>query len=733
MKKSDQILQADDGRADVTMHTGDTASIFRRISRFVLGPNQDGVELEQRLFTITMLLVGCAGLASFVENSLLGFNLSLQIVTIVIAIVFVILWLFARSGKPFTILIYPSAVGLVVLLSVAWVYNGGSRGGANLFLLVAPLALSVFSKGVGRVVLLGVYSIMIVFLFMLEYVNPHLITGYASESDRLIDVSVSLFISLVLSITFILTIHSGYRKAVKKANVAKAASDARFFETADMLPVMICETGRDLSISFINRAGSDLTGYAQGELGHDHTVLDIIHADDVLRAEREFTQTLSGEHLPLQEYRIVRKDGKAVRALLQCNHVLAENGVAGLRMCFVDITEQKTLEEQYRQAQKMESVGLLAGGVAHDFNNILSAILGYATLIKIQNSARERDAFGEKLDEQISSILKAGDRATDLVRKLLAFSRQGSYEVNPVNVHSLIDEVTALLAHSIDKRITIAKNLTALSPVVSGDQALLQSALLNLAINARDAMPGGGTLTFSTKGVTVDKLFIDRRTFAIAPGSYVAVTVADNGVGIDENVKKHLFEPFFTTKEPGKGTGLGLASVFGTVKRHGGFIEVQSEKGKGAAMTFYLPQADVKTMFETAAPGTRKPGRPLHVLVVDDESMICDFVKEYLAAEGYRATTFTNPQEAVDWYRRSYADVDCIVLDMNMPVMDGKACFSAMRRINPQAKGIFSTGFMVGDTAAIIRLPGIRGYVQKPFSLEGLVETIVQAVDGDEV
>jgi nitrogen-specific signal transduction histidine kinase/ActR/RegA family two-component response regulator len=396
----------------------------------------------------------------------------------------------------------------------------------------------------------------------------------------------------------------------------------------------------------------------------------------------------------------------------------------------IDVTEKKALEEQYRQSQKMESVGLLAGGVAHDFNNILSAILGYASLMRIENREKGTAGGDPKLEEQTTAILKAGDRATDLVRKLLAYSRQGAYEVKPVNIHALIDEVVALLSHSIDKRINIAKALTALNPLIEGDQSLLQSAFLNLAINARDAMPGGGTLLFSTSSVMVDSEFASKRPFKVTPGPYVAVTVTDSGTGMDANVKRHLFEPFFTTKGPGKGTGLGLASVFGTVKRHGGFIEAESTVGKGTAMVLHLPQSASPALPQKAPETTEKKARSLHMVVVDDEPMICEFVKEYLSGEGHTTTAFTDPVKAVEWYRQNHAGVDCIVLDMNMPVMDGKACFSAMRAINPDLRAIFSTGFMVGDTAAIFRMPGIKGYIQKPFSLERLVEAINQAMEG---
>ena len=390
----------------------------------------------------------------------------------------------------------------------------------------------------------------------------------------------------------------------------------------------------------------------------------------------------------------------------------------------LDITEKKSLEEQYRQSQKMESIGLLAGGVAHDFNNILSAILGYASLIRLENREKESTAFDSRLDEQTNAILNAGDRAADLVRKLLAFSRRGPYEINSLSVHEIIEDVAALLSHSIDKRITITKDLAQSDPIVEGDQSLLESALLNLAVNARDAMPEGGVLTFSTRLITVDNTFPRQENFTVSSGPYVALTVTDTGMGIDDDIKKHIFEPFFTTKGPGKGTGLGLASVFGTVTRHGGFINLQSEKGRGTTITCYLPQSINTVPCGKTPVIIQKSKRPLHVLVVDDESMICHSVSKYLNKEGHSATTFINPTQAVEWYNLNYADVDCILLDMNMPDMDGKTCFVAMQQINPAANALFATGFMVDDAAAIIAMPGIKGYIQKPFTFEQLGEAL---------
>jgi two-component system, cell cycle sensor histidine kinase and response regulator CckA len=731
MKNPTTLPATDSSSASMPWARNPAETALRRLSRWVLGPDFETLGLEQRLFTWVLLLSTLACVVALVENGLLRFPPLLQAGTAAISILFTIFFILVRRGVPYRTLVYPTVGTLLSFLAEVWFFNSGSIGGSQFYLLIAVLPIVVFTRGPGRAFVMGAYVVLVVTLYILEQTNPGLIARYPSESARIIDVAVSFFSVMILMICFAIVLHNGYQEAMKKVSAEKAESDARFFETADLLPVMICEAGRDLAISFVNRAGGELTGYAPGELARGRTALDLIHPDDRERARDRFTHALSGEHVPLGEYRVLRKDGTVIKMLLQCGHAWTKKTVSGLRMCLVDITEQKSLEEQFRQSQKMESVGLLAGGVAHDFNNIMSAVMGYADLIRKENRERGGAGFDRKLDEQAAAILQAGDRAADLVRKLLAFSRQGSYQEKPVNMHLLIDDVAALLSHSIDKRITIAKTLTALNPMVSGDQALLQSALLNLAVNARDAMPDGGMLSFSTSCVVVDERSADKRAFGVAPGNYVSLTVADTGIGLGDEAKKHLFEPFFTTKEPGKGTGLGLASVFGTIKRHGGFIKATSEKGRGTAMTFCLPQAAVPAVAEAPAPKEARASRPLHVLVVDDEAMICDFVKEFLESQGHRASTFTNPREAVEWYKTAYDGVDCVLLDMNMPEMDGKSCLAALRRINPAAKALFSTGFMVGDTSAIIRMPGVKGYVQKPFSLDALMQSIVQAVEGE--
>jgi two-component system, cell cycle sensor histidine kinase and response regulator CckA len=705
--------------------------LTNKFLRFVNGPLDFNKGLEQRLFVYVMFLCMVTGFFAFIANAANGLDMSVQIVTLVAGILFTVLWLLARRGISHLVLVYPATVILIGILSLEWFLNAGSRGGVPMYLLLCPFIVLIFSRGVSRIINIFLFVSASAFLLTLEYVNPDLLKGYASDNQRLLDVTVSFFLCQLIASIFVLVIHNGYVRAMQKSNEEKRESEARFFETADMLPVVICEAARDLSISFINKAGSTLTGFGQGEIGQHRMVLDLLHPEDRMRARDDLNRTLSGERLSLQEYRLVRKDGAALWVLMQCDHVYKESTVTALRMCMIDVTEKKMLEEQYRQAQKMESIGFLAGGMAHDFNNILSVILGYAFLIQKDSKSMSPSGDRTKLEGQVTAILKAGDRAADLVKKLLAFSRQGSFEVKPLDMHDLINEVEALLSHSIDKRISIVKDFRAQTPVVSGDQVLLQSALLNLAINARDAMPAGGTLTFSTALATIEGGHTVKSGFTVTPGRYLTVAVEDTGIGMDENTRAHLFEPFFTTKAPGKGTGLGLASVFGTVRRHNGFIEANSSRGSGTAMILYLPLCGDGVRLAPTAPAAKKSAGQLHILVIDDEEMICSFVKEYLDGEGYRTTVFTDAARAIDWYKRNSGCIDCAIIDMNMPGMDGRECFTAMRKINPKARGIFATGFSVTDTATLIRMPGISGFIQKPFALENLTSSISRIMKED--
>jgi PAS domain S-box-containing protein len=374
--------------------------------------------------------------------------------------------------------------------------------------------------------------------------------------------------------------------------------------------------------------------------------------------------------------------------------------------------ERASLETRLRQSEKMDAIGQLAGGVAHDFNNQLTAILGYGELLRLAAKDEDSATFAEH-------IVRASRRSADLTRQLLTFARKGHYEVVPVDVHALVTDVVALLERSIDKRIAIRTTFMNGDAVVLGDPAQLEAALLNLAINARDAMPEGGELAITTRALPPEARA--RKSTPPAPGPWIRISVTDTGTGMSEATLKRLFEPFFTTKPPGKGTGMGLASAYGAVQIHKGTIAVESKLGHGTTFEIDLPLA------ETAVEGPRHEPRALadlasvRVLVVDDEPDVRGLIREMLERAGCQVRTAQDGAEAVDLFREDWRAIDVVILDLMMPRMSGRDVFAALRQIDPDAKILVASGYSVDGEARALLDAGAIGFLQKPFELATLL------------
>jgi PAS domain S-box-containing protein len=383
----------------------------------------------------------------------------------------------------------------------------------------------------------------------------------------------------------------------------------------------------------------------------------------------------------------------------------------GLTIYFCDISERKRGEERLRQAEKLVAIGQLAGGVAHDFNNQLSIILGYAGLLESRLTDTEMRRFA-------SAVVRAANRSGDLTRNLLTFSRQGIVESVPVDMHELIAEVCELLSHSLDKRIALRQIPGAERATIVGDPASLQSALLNLALNARDAMPRGGGIHFRTGIVHLplpgaQPAWIGDTEDPV-PGPYLHLEVTDSGMGMGEAVRRRIFEPFFTTKPVGKGTGLGLPSVLGTVRTHRGRIALDSAEGRGSTFHLYLPMTvrPAKQAFGKEDSPTRGG---LTVLVVDDDSPVREIMRDMLSAGGNKVLEASHGREALDIYRKRGAEIDVVILDMMMPDMDGAEVFAGLRAIDPRARVIISTGFSADAKIPSLLAAGAKGLLRKPY------------------
>ncbi len=382
--------------------------------------------------------------------------------------------------------------------------------------------------------------------------------------------------------------------------------------------------------------------------------------------------------------------------------------------------EQVKLGSQLRQMEKMEAIGQLAGGIAHDINNQLGCILGYADVIQEVNKAPDIGEFVSKISQSVS-------RAADLVKKLLAFSRHGNFVMKPVNITALIHEVVGLLQHSIDKSIALSMVAADGQLFVMGDPSQLQNALINLGLNARDAMPDGGTITYEVHAMQVD--VDEQKSFpACAPGAHVCIKVRDTGIGIAPDIIDKIFEPFFTTKAEGKGTGLGLAAVYGTISSHRGSIEVISRPAEGALFTILLPRYTPRGD-EVAEAGEQ----PLAfgsgtVLVIDDEIDIRDTVAMTLRKCGFTVLTAGDGLEGVQLYCRHAGKVDLVILDMVLPGIDGKSTFERLLEVDPAVKVVVVSGYAVDGRVQAVLDRGARSFLQKPFRGADLLKMVADVL-----
>ncbi len=389
----------------------------------------------------------------------------------------------------------------------------------------------------------------------------------------------------------------------------------------------------------------------------------------------------------------------------------------------MDIGERKSLEEQLRQSQKMEAIGQLAGGVAHDFNNLLTVILGYAELLSTTlhgNDPRRTD---------VDEILNAADRAAGLTRQLLAFSRKQVFQPKLLDVKSLVINTSAMLRRVIGEDIELVTKLAPTAATVLADAGQIEQILMNLAVNARDAMPQGGRLLIETMTVVLDDSYAAQHA-AVLPGPYVMLAVTDSGIGMSEETKQRIFEPFFTTKERGRGTGLGLATVYGIAKQSGGYVWVYSEAGHGSTFKVYLPLVDAVAIPErpAIAPGPSPTGTET-VLVVEDEQAVRMLSRTLLEHAGYRVFDAAGPPQAADLFRKHADQIDLVLTDVIMPGSSGPSLFARLSDQRPALKVLYMSGY---TDNAIVQYAGLSPdivFLQKPFTADGLLCKVREALD----
>ena len=387
---------------------------------------------------------------------------------------------------------------------------------------------------------------------------------------------------------------------------------------------------------------------------------------------------------PYYELEIPTKTGQIKNIIISAT--LEGDVISGM---VVDITEQKRLEDQLRQAQKMEAVGQLTGGIAHDFNNILTAIMGYAGLMQMK--MKEDDPFRVNIDQ----ILASSERAAHLTQGLLAFSRKQVLNPKPVDINNIINTMVKLLKRVIGEDIELEMDLLQKPLTIMADSVQIEQALMNLAMNARDAMPKGGQLTIETKKIELDEEFIKAHGYG-APGTYALMSISDNGVGMDEKTREKIFEPFFTTKEAGKGTGLGLSMVYGIVKQHNGYINVYSEPGKGTTFRIYLPLIEAGQLSEEKPEEHRLPvGGNETILLAEDDEAVRRFTVSVLHEFGYKVIEAVDGEEAITKFMENKDGIRLLILDVIMPRKSGKDAYDEIKAINPGIKVLLQAGILM--------------------------------------
>ncbi|HEX9022116.1 MAG TPA: ATP-binding protein [Nitrospirota bacterium] len=499
----------------------------------------------------------------------------------------------------------------------------------------------------------------------------------------------------------------------------RSAAQAALAEREERIRLLLNSTAEaiygiepDGACTFCNSACVRMLGYERPEdlIGKDmHSLIHHSKTDGSPYAAEECpiyasVRTGKGHHAPNEVF--WKADGSSMHVEYWSYPVFQEKKLLGAVVTFLDLTERLKLEQQLFHSQKMEAIGLLAGGVAHDFNNILTAIIGYGNIMQMKMKPDDPLLFN------VAQMIASADRAAQLTRSLLAFSRKQSMQMKPARLNEIIARQEKLLRMIIGEDIEI-KTVLRHEVVVMADSSQIEQVLMNLATNARDAMPQGGSLTFETDLANITEAFVNAHGFG-TPGAYALVSVTDTGVGMDAGTQQKIFDPFFTTKEVGRGTGLGMAIIYGIVKQHKGYINVYSQVGRGTTIKIYLPlrhdQAGQQTSPQSAAPAPRGDET---ILLAEDDQTLRTFFKDLLTGHGYTVIVAENGEEAVKKFADQKDAIQLAVVDVIMPKMSGKEAYDAIQKIKPGIKVIFSSGY-TADKVQQEGLPPGSAFIGKP-------------------
>jgi PAS domain S-box-containing protein len=489
----------------------------------------------------------------------------------------------------------------------------------------------------------------------------------------------------------------------------------------------ICVVDQDRTITYVNKRCSEMLGYNLDEM-KGASLLSFMFQEDLPDALLKRDRRGPGVSDQF-ERRFRRKDGSTLWVLASVTSVMDDEGrLLGSFAMYTDITSRKQAEEekallesQLRQSQKMEAIGTLAGGVAHDFNNILMAIIGFASMV--QMDLDKTDPKSAHMDQ----ILVAAERAANLTQSLLAFSRKQKIDLKALRINDIVEQTTKLLKRLLTEDITLRVQLDDRNPIIQADITQIDQILINLATNARDAMPSGGSLRIETGVVNLDDEFMKLHDYG-EPGAYALLAVSDAGTGMDDATREHIFEPFFTTKEVGKGTGLGLSTIYGIVKQHGGYIAVDSALNRGTTFRIYFPiiHSEKKEVF----PGLNEAPRGSEtILVAEDDRAVRMMITDILRRYGYSTIEAVDGQEALREFINSREAIDLIIFDVVMPKMNGKEVYEEIRRTNPNIRVLFTSGY----TRDVVVDRGVEDtmvdFIKKPLLPQQLLRKVREVLD----
>lgn len=502
---------------------------------------------------------------------------------------------------------------------------------------------------------------------------------------------------------------------------AARESEARFRQIYDSAPMMMQAVDRSGIVRSVNQKWLAVVGYTAPEILGSHIKHIMsetcrIHLDSMLE---NLWKTGVGHDLNCQ---FVKKDGSLIDVLVDAavidDPVWGTVSLSAVR----DVSHEIILEKQLREAQKMEALGTLAGGIAHDFNNLLQIILGFSDLLLMN-----KDYHGSQ-SKALQSIRDAARRGSELVNQILTFSSKVATNPTLIDLNQIVKKVEHLLSRTISKMIKIELIEECDLMPVFADPGQMEQVLINLAVNAKDAMPQGGQLTIETKNLTLTEQFCKSRP-EVQPGDYVLLRVSDSGHGISEEIIGRIFEPFFTTKKPGEGTGLGLSTVFGIIKMHRGHISCNSIQATGTTFDVYLPAmrtgigSEVDMTSEMPAFGSET------ILVVDDEELIRNLGADVLSSIGYTVLTACDGEEALDIYRQEHSRISLVILDLVMPKMGGKQCLEELVKIDPHSRVLIASGYMIDEETRSVLDQKARGIIKKPFNAKELLRNVRSVMD----